>query len=126
MKTDLTINGLSKYSYIEYLRIDYCKYSLHAGIRGPHCFLLAVDFQEVFGSGTAVELVDVLSDDRDLTSLFAQSLLTLGNGQVGGVGVFCEHDLAAVVVKLPNAGGIPGEGLWGGKFLQDENMRNGY
>lgn len=90
------------------------------------CFLLAVDFQDVFGSGAAVELVDILSDDRNLASLLAQSLLALCNGQVGGVGIFCEHDLAAVVVKLPNTGGIPGKGLWSGKALQDENVRNGY
>lgn len=85
-----------------------------------------MDFQDGFGSGAAVELVDILSDDCNLTPLFAQSLLALCNGQVGGVGIFCEHDLAAVVVKLPNTRGIPGEGLWGGKLLQDEDVRNGY
>lgn len=92
----------------------------------PRWSLLAVDFQEVFGSGPAVELVNILSDDRDRASLFAESLLTLCDHQVGGVGIFREHDLAAVVVKLPNAGGIPGEGLWSGKSLWDENVRKGY
>lgn len=85
-----------------------------------------MDFQDVFGPGAAVELVDILSDDCNRASLFAQSLLTLGNGQMGGVGIFCEHDLAAVMVKLPNTGGIPGKGLWGGKFLKYENRKNGY
>lgn len=85
-----------------------------------------MDFQDVFGSCAAVELVDILSDDCHLTSLFAQSLLALSNGQVGGVGIFCEHDLSAIMVKLPNTGRISGEGLWGSKFLQDENMKNGY
>lgn len=50
-----------------------------------------------------MELVDILSDDSDHTPLLAQSLLTLRNGQVGGIRCFCEHDLAAMVVKLPNA-----------------------
>lgn len=75
-------------------------------------------------SGAAVELVNILSDDCHRASLFTQSLLTLCDGQVGRVGVFCEHDLASVMVKLPNTRGIPGEGLWGGKFLKDESVRN--
>lgn len=87
-------------------------------------FLLAVDFQDAFGSSAAVELIDILSYDCNLASLFPQSLLTLSNGQVGCIRIFCEHDLAAVVVKLPNTGGIPGKGLWSSKVLQDGNGRN--
>lgn len=89
-------------------------------------FLLAMDFQDVFGSGAVVELVDILSDDCYRTSLFAQLLLTLGDGQVSGVGIFSAHHLTPVVVKLPNTGGIPGEGLWSGKLLKDENVWNCY
>lgn len=77
-----------------------------------------VDFQDVFGSCTTVELVNVLSDDCDLTSLFAQSFLTFSNCHVGSVGIFREHELTAIVVKFPNPGRIPGKGLWGGKTLQ--------
>lgn len=81
--------------------------------------LLTVNFQDVFGSGAAVKLVDVLRDDGNITPLFAESLLTLCNSQVSRVRIFCEHDLAAVVVKLPDTGGIPREGLWGGEFLTE-------
>lgn len=81
--------------------------------------ILAVDLQDVLGSGPAVQLVDVLSDDRDLATLFAQALLALGYGHVGRVGVFGEHDLTAVVVKLPDTRRIPGEGHWGGEFLSE-------
>lgn len=58
-----------------------------------------------------MELVDVLSDDCNLPSLFAESLLALSDGQVSRVGILCEHDLTAVVIKLPYTRGIPGEGL---------------
>ena len=61
-----------------------------------------MDFQHVLGSGSAVEFVDVLSDDGDVTPLFGESLLALCNSQVSRVWVFGEHDLAAVVVKLPD------------------------
>lgn len=33
--------------------------------------LLAMDLQNISGSSTVVELIDVLSDDRDVASLFA-------------------------------------------------------
>lgn len=89
-----------------------------------HNFLLAVNFQDAFGSSAMVELIDILSNDCHLASLFPQSLLTLSNGQVGCIRIFCEHDLTAVVVKLPNTGGIPGKGLWSSKVLQDGNGRN--
>lgn len=79
-----------------------------------------MEFQDVFGSSSAMQLVDVLSDDRNAASLFAQSLLAPRNGQVGGVWVFGEHDLTAVVVKLPNTGGISGEGLWCGESLEKQ------
>lgn len=87
---------------------------VRAGIACVDSFLLTMDFQDVCGSSAAVELVDVLSDDCNLASLFPQSLLALSDGQVGCIGIFCEHDLAAVVVELPNTGGIPGKGLWSG------------
>lgn len=76
-----------------------------------------MELQDVFGSGAAVELVDVLSDDGDRAPLFGEPLLALSDGHVGGVGVFCQHDLTAIVIKLPHTGGVPGEGLRGGKFL---------
>lgn len=82
-----------------------------------------MDLQEAFGSSAAVELVDVLGDDRDLATLPAESLLTLCDGLVGGVGLLGEHDLTAVVVKLPNAGRIPGEGLWSGETLEDQTKK---
>lgn len=79
--------------------------------------------QEACGSSAAVELVDVLGDDRDLATLPAESLLTLCDGLVGGVGLLGEHDLTAVVVKLPNTGRIPGEGLWSGEILEDQTKK---
>lgn len=88
--------------------------------------LLAVDLQEVCGSSAAVELVDVLGDDRDLATLPAEPLLTLGDGLVGGVRLLGEHDLTTVVVKLPNAGRIPGEGLWSGQTLEDQTKQKFY
>lgn len=81
-----------------------------------------MDLQNASGSSPAVELIDVLRDDRDLASLPAEPLLALGDGQMGGVGVFGEHDLTAVVVKLPNAGRIPGEGLWSGDTLEEKKI----
>lgn len=84
----------------------------------PHqTSLLTVDLQDVFGSSSVVELVDVLRDDGDLAPLFAQTLLTLSDGQVSGIGIFCEHDLTPVVVELPNTWGISGKGLRRGQFL---------
>lgn len=86
--------------------------------------LLAMNFHDVFGSSASVEFVDILSDDCNIASLFAQSLLTLRDGQMSSIGIFGEHDLTAVVVKLPNTRGIPGEGLWSGEVLQDGSVRN--
>lgn len=77
-----------------------------------------MDFQDVVGAGAAVELVNVLRDHRNRAALSAQSLLALSDGQVGRVGGFCEHDLTAVMVKLPNTRGVPGEGLRAGKFVK--------
>lgn len=82
-----------------------------------------MDLQEACASSAAVELVDVLGDDRDLATLPAESLLALCDGLVGGVGLLGEHDLTAVVVKLPNAGRIPGEGLWSGETLDDQTKK---
>lgn len=79
-----------------------------------------MNLQNASGSSAEVELIDVLRDDRDLAPLPAESLLALGDGQMGRVGVFGEHDLPAVVVELPNAGRVPGEGLWGGDTLEDK------
>lgn len=78
-----------------------------------------MDLQNISGSGAAVELIDVLRDDGDLPSLPAEPLLTLGEGQMSGVGVFGQHDLTPVVVKLPDARRVPGEGLWSGDTLED-------
>lgn len=82
-----------------------------------------MDLQNASGSGAAVELIDVLRDDRDLAPLPAEPLLALGDGQMGGVGLFGEHDLPAIVVKLPNAGRVPGEGLWRGNRLEDNKKK---
>lgn len=71
-----------------------------------------MELQDVSGSGTAMELVDVLSYDCNLAPLLAESLLALRDGQVSRVGILREHDLTAVVIKLPDTRRIPGEGLW--------------
>lgn len=77
----------------------------------------------MFGSSTTMELVNILSDDCDLTSPFAQSLLTFSNGHVGSVGIFCSHELTAIMVKLPNTGRVPGKGLWSGYTLQGMDVK---
>lgn len=83
-----------------------------------HCWPFTVDFQNVLGSGSSMQLVDVLSDDCNLTPLLAESLLTLCYCKVSGVGIFCQHDFTPVVIKLPHARGIPGKGLRSGQFLK--------
>lgn len=65
-----------------------------------------------------MQLVDVLSDDCNLTPLLAESLLTLCYCKVSGVGIFCQHDFTPVVIKLPHARGIPGKGLRSSQFLK--------
>lgn len=83
-----------------------------------------MQLQDACGSSPAVELVDVLRDDRDLATLPAQPLLALGDGPVGGVGLLGEHELTAVVVKLPNAGRVLGEGLRSGDTLGEGKKRS--
>lgn len=63
--------------------------SICVGIMCICCFLLAMNFQNVFGSSSTVELIDILCDDCNLASLFAQSPLALSNGQMGSIGTFC-------------------------------------
>ena len=76
-----------------------------------------MNFEHVLGARSAMELVDVLSDDGHVSPLFAQSFLTLGDGQVSRVRVFGEHDLPSEVIKLPNSRGVSGEGFWSCKIL---------
>lgn len=76
--------------------------------------IFTMELQDVSGSRTAMELVYVLSDDGNLAPLLAESLLRLSDGQVSRVGILCEHDLTAIVIKLPDTRRIPREGLWCG------------
>lgn len=76
-----------------------------------------MDFQKVLGASLAVQLVDVLGDDHEPAALPVQPGLTLGDGQVPGVGRPALHHLPPVVVELPHPGRVSGKGLRGGQVL---------
>lgn len=82
-----------------------------------------MDFQKVLGASLAVQLIDVLGDDRDPSALLAQPGLTLGNGKVPSVWQLALHDLAPVMVELPHLGRVPGKGLRGGQVLGERGGR---
>lgn len=76
-----------------------------------------MDFQKVLGASLAVQLINVLGDDHNMSALAVQPGLTLGDGQVPGVGLLALHDLSPVVVELPHPGWVTGKGLRGGQLL---------
>ena len=78
---------------------------------------LTVDVEDVFGAGLAVKVIDVLGDDDHGATLLPHPLLALGQGQVGRVGLLGQHQVPPVVVELPYAGGVAGEGLRSGDVL---------
>lgn len=67
----------------------------------------SVELQHSFGSGSVMKLVNVLGDDRALSSLLGKSTLQLGNGQMCRIGLFASHQLSTIVIKLPDQGWIP-------------------
>lgn len=61
-----------------------------------------MDFQKVLGASLAVQFIYVLGDDCDAAALLTQPGLTLGDGEVSGVGLYALYDLPPVVVELPH------------------------
>lgn len=68
----------------------------------------------MFGTGTVVELVNVLGDDYHRAALLAEPCLTLSDGVVCCVGALAQCHLPPMVVELPDTGWIPGKSLWSG------------
>ena len=79
-----------------------------------------MDVEDVFGAGLPVEVIDVLGDNDHGAPLLPQPLLALRQGQVGRVGLLGQNQMPPVVVELPDAGGVAGEGLRSGDVLDIE------
>ena len=77
-----------------------------------------MDFQKVLGASLVVQLIDILGDDHNPLALPVQPGLTLGDGQVPGVGLLALHHLPPVVVELPHLGRVSGKGLRRGQVLR--------
>lgn len=87
-----------------------------------------MDFQKVLGASLAVQLINVLGDDRDPAALLVQPGLTLGNGKVPGVRLRAPHHFPPVVVELPHPGRVVGKGLRSGQVLgvrEEAGVREG-
>jgi len=81
--------------------------------------ILTVNFQEVLCACLPVQLIDVLGDDHHAPALFSQSLFTLSNGDMCSVGMFTQHDLAAVMIEFPHARGVACKRPGSGQLLKE-------
>lgn len=76
-----------------------------------------MNFQKVLGTSLAVQLIDVLGDDRDPAALLVQPGLTLSEGEMPRVRLRTLHEFPPVVVELPHPRWVLGKGFRSSQVL---------
>lgn len=79
--------------------------------------VLTMNFQKVLGASLAVQLIDVLGDDRDPAALLLQPGLTLSDGKMPRVRLRTLHEFPPVVVEFPHPGWVLSKGFRSGQVL---------
>lgn len=78
-----------------------------------------MNLQEVLCARLPVQFIDILGDDHHAPALLSQSLFTLSNGDMSSVGMFAQHDLAAVMIEFPHARRVACKRPGSGQLLKE-------
>lgn len=80
---------------------------------------LTMNLQHMLGAGLSVQVIDALRDHDHGAALLLQPGLTFCYGHVDGTGLFVQHQLPSVMIKLPDSRGVARKGLGSCKILKD-------